>query len=262
MKHWYWRFMVLALVWTVSPVRAEEEEFGDKLTSTSETLREWAKTEQLISEEKRDWRTAEEILGSQIEMVENKIDGLKKEIEEAKKNVSAKDEERAKLTEENEGLKSAASTVEGEIAELESKLKANLLPILPESLAEKLKPLTQRIPKDAQEAEKGKLSLSQRFQSVIGILNEVNKFNRDIKMVPERRKLEDGKEVEVTTIYMGLGQAFYVNNNRDRAGVGRPGPNGWVWTPRNEAASSIAHVLKILENEQPAAFVPLPVEVD
>ena len=97
--------------------------------------------------------------------------------------------------------------------------------------------------------------------NIIGILNELNKFNHEITVTSEVRQLPDGSSVEVTAMYVGLGQAYYVNANGTIAGLGRPSANGWVWEPANEAAGKIMDVINILKNEKVATFIPLPVEV-
>jgi hypothetical protein len=119
-------------------------------------------------------------------------------------------------------------------------------------------PLSQRMPDDPANTE---VSLSERFQNVIGILNEVNKFNRDITVTNELRELPGGSMAEVTVVYLGLGQAYYVTSGGDGAGVGRPAADGWEWTAANHLAPEIFRTVEILKNAQPPAFVPLPVEI-
>ena len=80
-------------------------------------------------------------------------------------------------------------------------------------------------------------------------------------MASEVRKLPDGSSAEVATMYVGLGQAYYVKPNAPVAGVGRPGPEGWVWTAANEVAERVASAIAVFRNEKPAAYVPLPVKV-
>jgi hypothetical protein len=121
-----------------------------------------------------------------------------------------------------------------------------------------VKPLSQRLPDDANET---KLSLAERFQNVVGILNEVDKFNREISVTSEVRTLADGSSVEVTSLYIGIGEAYYVSANGAIAGVGVASEQGWIWKPANEAAPQIADVIAVLKNEKVASFIQLPVEV-
>lgn len=120
-----------------------------------------------------------------------------------------------------------------------------------------MKPLSQQIPNDPATTE---LSLGKRFESVIGILNDITKFNSEITVTTGRRALPDGTEVEVTELYLGVSHGYYVNG--PNAGVGRSSADGWVWTPANDSAQAISDAIAILENEKIAEYVPVPVQID
>jgi Protein of unknown function (DUF3450) len=94
------------------------------------------------------------------------------------------------------------------------------------------------------------------------MLNEINKFNREITMTSEVRTLPDGTSAQVTAIYLGIGQGYYVGADGTVAGVGTATADGWVWTTATAAAPRIAEVIAILKNEQVAHFVELPVRID
>jgi hypothetical protein len=96
---------------------------------------------------------------------------------------------------------------------------------------------------------------------VVGIINEVNKFSREITVTSEVRKLADGSSAEVTAVYLGLAQGYYVGGGGKLAGVGGASDSGWTWTPANDYALQIAKVVAILKNESPAEFVPVPLGV-
>ena len=135
---------------------------------------------------------------------------------------------------------------------------STLLTRLPEPIRERVKPLSQRIPEDVSDT---KLSLSERFQNVIGILNEMNKCSREITEASEVRDLPDGSHAEVTVLYLGVGQAYFCNENGGVAGVGLAGPDGWAWQQSNDLVEAVADVIAVYRNEQPATYIPLPVEV-
>lgn len=143
-------------------------------------------------------------------------------------------------------------------AQLETKVKA-LVKRFPVPLAEKLKPLTQRLPEDSTSTT---LSLAVRFQNVVGIINEANRFNREITQSSEIRKLADGSSVEVTAVYLGLAQGYYVGAGGRIAGIGRGAPEGWTWTESNDNGPAIERIVAILRNQKPAAFVPIPVKTN
>ena len=228
-----------------------------EVDQTRATLEKWVETRRIISQEKRDWQLGREMLNERIELFQREIESLRSKIDEAEKSISDADQKRLALIEENEKLKTASAALDEIVVKLEDRTR-QLLNRLPDPIRDRVKPLSQRIPDAPQQV---KLSLAERFQNVVGILNEVNKFNREISVTSEVRSLPDGTSAEVTTLYIGIGQAFYVSANEKIAGVGTASRDGWVWTPANQAAPQIARAIAILKNEQVAAFVQLPIEI-
>ncbi len=235
----------------------EKLDMRDSIDSTRTIIEQWVETQRQISKAKQDWALAQQSLNDRIEMEKNEIDSLHEKIARDNNDISEADKNQAKLVEEKEKLKEASIALSGIITKLEVQTKT-LDKKLPDPLRDRIKPLSQRIPDDPNGTA---LSLSQRFQNIIGILNEVNKFDHEITVTSEVRKLPDGSSSEVTALYIGLGQAYYVNANSTIAGLGLPSENGWNWEPANEAAGRITDVIDILKNEKVASFVPLPVKV-
>ena len=61
------------------------------------------------------------------------------------------------------------------------------------------------------------------MQVLVGVLNELDKFNNAVNIFSEKRKNDQGDEVAVETVYVGLGAAYFVNDADDFAGMGLPG---------------------------------------
>ena len=80
-------------------------------------------------------------------------------------------------------------------------------------------------------------------------------------MAIELRKDAEGNERQVQVIYLGLGQAYFVDQNNTIAGRGAPGSEGWMWSFNNGLASKIRKIIGIYENGLPAEFVSIPVEI-
>lgn len=243
--------IVTALGWAAGPV------VRGNIDNVRTTLEKWIETRRLISKEKQDWALGREMLNEQIGLVQREITSLGEKITQAKESITDADTKRAELEAENNKFKNASDTLKSIVDELEARTIA-LNKRLPDPIRERIKPLSQRLPQDPNET---KLSLAQRFQNLIGILNEVNKFNREIIVTSEVRTLTDGNVAEVTAIYIGLGQAYYIGAKGTVAGIGRPSEDGWNWEPANEAAAKIADTVAILKNEKVAGFIPLPVKV-
>ncbi len=234
---------------------------ADKNTANIEDTRvvieKWVETQRIISQEKRDLALAKEMLTARIELVQREIESLRVKISEANASIAEADKKREDMIKENEKLKEASAALNSTLVSLEEGTK-RLLRRLPDPIRERVKPLSQRLPDNSSQT---KLSIAERFQNIVGILNEVDKFNREISVTSEVRTLADGSSVEVTALYIGIGQAYYASANGKVAGTGTASNEVWEWKPDNAAAGRIAETIAILKNEKVASFVQLPVEI-
>lgn len=221
-------------------------------------LEKWVESRKVISSEQRDWALGKEMLSERIELVQQEINSLKEKFSDAEESIGQADKKRASLVEDNEKLKEASTALSETVLTMEQDT-VRALKLLPDPIRDRVKPLSQRVPEKVEET---KLSLAERFQNIVGILNEVNKFNREITMTSEVRTLPDGASAEVTAMYVGIGQGYYVTADGKSAGVGSSTESGWTWKSVDESAAEIAHAIAILKSEQVAAFVQLPVEID
>jgi len=247
----------LGLTLFVSPLAAQEQAVPS-IDEARTALEEWVETERIISKEKQDLALSKEVLGERIELVKQEIETLREKISAAEESIAEADKKRDELIQENDRLKESSKVFQSILADLETRTK-EVVAKLPEPISERIKPLTQRIPEDPNET---KLGMAQRFQNVVGVLNEINKFNREIVVTSEVRSLSDGTSAEVTAVYLGIGQAFYSGSNGTIAGVGTATDEGWVWEEKNEAAEQAAQAVAIMQNEQIATFVHIPVNVE
>lgn len=225
---------------------------------TRATLDKWVETRRIISKERQEWALGREMLTDRVDLLAREIESLRSKMGTAETSIADADKRRLELIDEHESLKQVADGLKVTVTGLESRTRT-LLRRLPEPIRERIKPLSQRLPDDP---EQTKISLSERFQNVVGILNEVDKFNREINVGSEVRTLANGNSAEVTALYLGIGQGYYVDATGTSAGVGTATEDGWAWTPSNETAGEIARAVAILKNEAVAEFVLLPLEVD
>lgn len=251
---WLWLAALLAL-----PAAAQELPApGAPVDAARQALEEWVQVRRILSQERRDWQLGRELLEERIALVQREIDGLRTQMAGAQASIAEVDRKRGELLTENERLKASAASLAGTVAALEGRV-LGLLGRVPEPIRERVRPLSQRIPAAGAET---KLSLGERFQNVVGVLNELDKFHREISVTSEVRTLPDGTSAEVTAVYVGLSRGWYASADGRVAGTGSAGAQGWEWTPTPEAAAEIAQAIAILKNEQPAAFVRLPAPID
>jgi septal ring factor EnvC (AmiA/AmiB activator) len=239
------------LAWTAC-VQAETT-----LNDTRGTLERWVETRQLISKTRGDWQSDREMLEQTIQLFERELRGVEEQMAKLGTNGTQVERERltadAQLKSSNECLDQARQFVtkfEAQIAKQTSRL--------PVPLQEILKPLLSRMPADPGNT---RMSPTERVQVVVGILNELDKFNNSVVISSEKIKNQKGEEVAVETVYVGLGAAYFVNDAGDFAGLGAPGANGWEWTIKPELAAPVREVVRIYRNEHPARFVALPVVI-
>lgn len=242
-----------ALAFAACAACAQEE-----LEAARQSLEKWLETQRLISKEEQEWRVGKELLQERVDLIRKESEALKGKIEQTRKETAEAAAKVAELKTQNEGLKVGVKALHDDIKNLELRTLA-ILPWTPEPVRQRVAPLSQRIPANPAES---KLSLSERYQNVIGTLNELNKAARELSVSGEVRKLADGRQVEASVFYIGLSQAYYVNEKSAVAGVGRLGPLGtWEWVEQNDLVGPVSQVLGIYKSEKPAAYVALPVSV-
>ena len=229
------------------------------MDQTRALLRKWSETEKMIAAERAEWEQGRALLEGRISLVQQSIEDMKKKISdadaklaEAKQKADEVDKEKAQITEASKALLAAAPALEKGVQDLVTKVPSNV--------REKIKPLADRLPKTEEEAM-GKQA-AERVQTVLGILNELNKANLEIASLPEIHDIGGGKKAEVKTIYIGLGQGYFVNAAGDIAGVGTPGKDGWVWRTDPSIAKDMIEVLDVMKKTVSAKLVELPATLD
>jgi hypothetical protein len=227
------------------------------LTETRSTLEKWVESRQLISQTRAGWQTEKETIDQTIQLFERELKSLNEQLSTVSTNSTQVESERTVALAEQTELVNAADALKRVATGLEQKLTV-LAPLFPQPLAEKIQPLLKRIPADPAVT---KMSGVERMQNLVGILNEVDKFNSAVTVVSEIQKSPSGAEVQVETIYLGLAQAYFVDKSGAYSGIGLPGTKGWEWTARNELATKIQKSIAIYKNAEPAAFVNLPVQI-
>jgi hypothetical protein len=226
------------------------------LEETRLTMDKWIETQQIISKERKDWQQGKEILVGRLELVKNEVAALEEKIKQAESGVVDAGKKRDALLAENDQLKAAGVQLSEGVTGLEDQVR-KLYKAMPEPVQTKLQPLAQRIPEDAANTH---VSAAERYQNVLGILNELNKNNNEITVSYEVHSLANGKPAEVQAIYVGLGQAYYVSASGE-AGIGRPTADGWKWEPSKAVAGDVLRALEILQGKHTPDFVALPVRI-
>jgi len=233
---------------------------GAATTAVNETravLHQWIETRQTLARTKADWQVEKQTIEQSIQLHEDELRLLGKQIQEAEQQSSGTGQTRVALEDEQKRLEAAANAVGAAVDQFEDRV-VKQMKAFPEPLQRAIAPLARRIP----DPDKRKnLSLSERMQNIVGILSEADKFNNTISVSKETRKAADGTEYSVDTLYLGLSQAFFVSQKGQRAGVGYPADGVWQWADKPELAPRIREALDMHSNLKPAAFVGLEAKV-
>lgn len=226
------------------------------LEETRLAMSKWIETQQILSRERKDWQQGKEILVGRLELIQQEVAALEEKIRQAGSSAAEVERKRGELLVQEADLTAMGGRLTGEVTRMENELR-RLLEGIPEPTLARIQLLVQRIPEDPAST---RASVAERFQNVLGILNELNKANNEILVGYEVHELADGKPAEVQTLYVGLAQAYYVSA-RGEAGIGRPTPEGWKWEPSKAVAPQVVKALEVQQGKQSPAFVPLPVRI-
>jgi len=223
------------------------------LNDTRSTLEKWVEARQLTSKAKTDWQIDKELLEQTKQLFQRELISLQEQMTKLGTNNAQVEKERA----EAEALKRSSNESLEKARQFASALEVQLkkmLPQLPQPLQEILKPFLNRLPTDPNT----RMTAAERMQLIVGMLNELDKFNSAVSIFSEKRKDQRGQEIAVETVYIGLGAAYFVNASGDFAGRGTPSPHGWEWSAEPQLASAVREVIQIYRNERPARFIALP----
>jgi len=230
---------------------------GDGLAPVRSTLAEWVQTHQLISKTRADWSRDKELLDQSTALYERELKTLGEQLTRVGTNTLSLGQQRETTLQRQQVYTSGIAVAARRLGELEGRVR-DLKPVLPPLLLATVEPLLNKLPADPASTN---VSAVARMQTLITILNEVDKFQSSVTITEETRQAPDGREVAVSVLYAGLGQAWFADQKGAFGGVGVPSPAGWEWTTRNDVAPLVIRSIRMYRNELPADFVPLPVQV-
>ncbi len=222
-----------------------------------ETLTSWVETRQLISEETNRWREEKDYLRLSAEMLERELLRLEKDIARLEAETAGARLEQERLREENQNLETTGNRVSERIGAIETAL-SGIAGSFPQPLRDRTGELLARLPAD----DPAGASLGRRTQTVVGLLGEADRFQESVHAPRQIIPGDDGSDVEVRVLYLGLGQAYFLSPDGERAGIGRPGEDGWDWTSRPGIAREIRRAFAVYDNEAAPEFSRLPASLD
>ncbi len=235
----------------------DDETTSVEIEAARASQEKWVELKTQISKEKASLAEKKLFLRDRIDLVRSTIEGTRGQTEELRTSIAQTTKKREELEAENAELKAAQASLEAKVGALEAAVLA-LVERFPEKLREDVRAYTQQFPKDPNDT---KMTLSQRYTLAVAVLQAADKFNSDIHVVSEIRDLTNGKPAQVSTLYLGLSEGFFVDGSGQFAGRGLPTDEGFQWTPINEHAEAVQRAVKV-KNGDPAAYTQVPVVVE
>jgi predicted nucleic acid-binding Zn-ribbon protein len=254
MKRFYHVRIIFMMMTLVHSAIASTE----ALETARSTVKEWAATEKVISLEVTEWNGRKHLLDDLIEVAAQRIRRLEADLAAGEDRLSAGDEARATLLDQRDAVAVEAEQIEAFLVRMESRMH-NLKPKLPEPLLEELATVYQRLPDASGETS---LGLGERMRTVVSLLSRIREFDEVLTLAESLRTLPGSEEAaSVRTLYLGLGQAYFIGP--EGAGYGWPGPEGWVWHSAPELREAVREAIVLAEGAAMAPkFVDLPVRLD
>lgn len=223
------------------------------------TLERWVETRQIIAQERTAWLAEEKTLTESIDFLKTEMASIKQAIADANVDISTQDDTQKELRTEINDAEEALKVVEAAVPVFEKKL-LDLASIFPSVFVEKVATQMRRIP-DPSSNRAVSATLDERVQNIISILENIEYFNKTINLSSELRET-DGDTIEVKTIYIGFGQAYFVDEGMTTAGYGYPViGKGWEWISMPEIAQAVTNTILVADNRKPAVFVSVPVDL-
>lgn len=234
---------VAALVGDPDPVEAVGKAAGEWVKARAETVRLQA-----------EWAAQRELLESTVHAVEERAGNLEARRDELKARTAHEREDLDARDARNRAMATGFQATEARLKSLDEKL-LRLRPSLPPRLSTALE-----LPYRSLSA--AEIPLGERLQLTMTVLNRCVQFNRVVTHGEEVVKLTGepaAKSLEV--IYWGLSHGYAFDRAAGRAWLGSPGPQGWQWEVRADAAKSVAELLAIADDKAEPEFVTVPAQL-
>lgn len=237
----------LAAPWAVGQ-NDTQERTQERIDNTKQAVSDYVFLRQQIAETKNEWRVYRDVTERRIDFFKEEIARLEGEIAQLEETRSSAQQVIEEKRQQINKLEQANATVLEAMPELEAKLQA-LIEYFPAPLKQTVSPLVDQLGAANQAA--------QRMAVVIGIMNEVDRFNAEWQDSSE----QVGNSL-VNVLYMGLGGGFYANSEGTVGGYLIPAKGGWERVEDNSIAAQVAMATKYYNDEvTPAQLVPVPLQV-
>lgn len=239
----------LAFFFLLAAICANGQDTAPAVAELRETISKIVDVQTLESKERLDWESDKAEFAALLELHARELKLLDEELTKAGNSAPSHEEATAEMKTQIANLK--------KVRGLAAEAVARNIPRITQIAKRFPSPLTKEAETEIANLQNWKPSDEPRdaLRSILEILAKAEQFNRRITRTTE---ILDGREVQV--LYLGLGQAFYMDR-KDQAGVGQPGPEKWEWKSSPEIRSELTAAFDTLDKKRPPAMVTLPLEI-
>jgi hypothetical protein len=253
-----WLAAVLSVFLFVVHVAAgEPTEAREDLETLDGLVERWMTLRTTIAEEKREWKARREQWEDEIALLEQEARTLKKEIDEGDTFASSVEKKRAEALARKERMESELGKLRAVLDRAEADLRRWRERIPPGLMASSAAGF-EALPATQKEAEK--LPLTKRAQTVAALYTQIETLQNRFHATRETLDV-NGKRRKVDVLYVGLARAFAVSPGNDWAAIGTPSNTAWTWTPAIHDAEVVRRAIDVLNREETAQLVALPIQV-
>jgi TolA-binding protein len=241
------------LLFTVLAPPSGAQDAADPIQEIDALTQQWTNLERQKDLLRAEWRTQEPVLEQQLALLEREITELDTFLESTAQQQGEVEQRRLELLEEQTRLEEESAALETSLAQASLALHS-LHPDLPPPLAEAWADELARLDNPVE-------TVSERFRKLLELLGQLDDFDAKLTLNEAVMTLGDGSEHVVKQVYLGLSHGWYVTADQRFAAAGRTGPEGWVWTPVEDAAP-VAKIVGILEQRVEPDFVSIALELN
>ncbi len=243
--------IVLSLASLLFASRSNGAPDADPLEPGTKAASEWIKTRLETARVEDEWLSSKPLLESTVGGLKERAETLEEKRDHLKAKTAKDREEIEAMQAKNAAAADDLLAAETRLQALSAKL-AELRPMLPPRLSEALE-LTFR------SLSGPGLAVGQRMQLTMAALGRCAAFNRSVTCGEEVLSIEGEQgSRSLEAIYFGLSHAYALDRAAGKAWYGAPGPRGWQWEPRPEAARPVAALIAIYNDRADPDFVGVP----
>lgn len=202
-----------------------------------------------LKEERRNER---DILIGAKELRAAELRRLKDEISKERDSINSTEAKLAKERERNRENQTLGDELAAGLERLEANLR-NQIPAMPPPLRVAV---VQQLTPDPRAANRASQAL--RLHRLSMALRVIDRFHREQHIISETRRLDDGREIEIQVVYLGLAQAYFSDVTGNHAGTGGVRNGSWQWQTRPELGARIRQLFARYQADDSTKLTPLP----